>query len=53
MKKDGGEKVHIILSRQSAASDFGTPQSHAFKDESGVISKDWCVRGTLSPGLIN
>ena len=22
-------------------------------DESGVISKGWCVRGALSPGFIN
>ena len=35
------------------ASDFGTPQSHAIKDESGVISKGWCIRGALSPGFIN
>ena len=31
--------MDIILYRPSVASDFGTPQSHAIKDESGVISK--------------
>ena len=29
---------------------FGTPQTHAIKDESGVIRKGWCVCGALSPG---
>ena len=33
-------------------SDFGTPQSHAIKNESCVISKGWCVWGALSPGFI-
>ena len=36
---------------QSVASDFGTPQSHGIKHESGVINEGWCVRGTLSPGF--
>ena len=35
------------------ASDFGTPRSHEIKDESGVISKGWCVRGALSSGFIH
>ena len=35
------------LCPQSVASDFDTPQSHAIKDESGAISKGWCVRGAL------
>ena len=33
--------------------DFSTPQSQAIKNGSSVISKGWCVRGALSPGLIN
>ena len=35
---------------QSVASDF--PRSHEIKDESGVISKGWCVLGALSSGFI-
>ena len=44
MKEDGGAEVD---------SDFGTPQSHTIKAESGVFSKGCCVRGALSPGFIN
>ena len=28
-------------------------QPNVIKDESGVISKGWCVRDGLSPGFIN
>ena len=37
-------KVWLLISE--------TPLSHEIKDESGVISKGWCVRGTLSSGFI-
>ena len=37
-------KVWLLISE--------TPRSHEIKDESGVISKGWCVRGTLSSGFI-
>ena len=36
-------KVWLLISE--------SPRSHEIKDESGVISKGWCVRGTLSSGI--
>ena len=45
--------MDIIYPDQSVASNIGTPQSHAIKDESGVISKGWCVKGVLSHVFIN
>ena len=44
-----GQRWTSFCPDQSVASDFGTPQSHSMKDESGVISKGWSV---LSPGFI-
>ena len=41
------------MPERMASSYFGTPQSHAIKDESGAISKGWCARSALSPGFIN
>ena len=40
-------------SNDNMASDFSTPQSHAKKDGSSVISKVCCVRVALSHGFIN
>ena len=37
-------KVWLLISE--------SPRSHEIKDKSGVISKGWCVWGTLSPGFI-
>ena len=38
------ERVWLLISE--------TPRSHEIKDKSGVVSKGWCVRGTLSSGFI-
>ena len=52
MNEDGGQRWSSLFPDQSVASEFGTPQSHAIKDENGV-SKGWCVRDDLSHGFIN
>ena len=44
---------NFSMRMKEVTSDFGTPQSHAIKLESGVSSKGWCVRGDLSHGFIN
>ena len=48
-----GQRWTSLSPDQRVASDFGTPQSHAITDESGVISKSWCVQGVLSPRFIS
>ena len=47
-----GRGGHHSVPDNSVASNFD-PRSHEIKNESGVISKGWCVRGALSSGFIN
>ena len=51
--KDTQEKNSGGSSNDNMASDFSTPQAHAIKDVSSVISEGWCVRVALSSEFID